>query len=99
MKKITLATIKSFIRKNEGKLFIRCRSYFDGMTDGTSYHKNPQFIPVQKAEYYDKYNFGISGAWFVYSSNNFYSAIDEGDFVGYSIGNCCKDFDLAIKKN
>jgi len=99
MKKITLATIKSFIRKNEGKLFIRCNSYFDGMIDGTSYHENPQFVPAQKANCHDNYNLGIAGAWFVGGSRNSFAAVDEGGFIGYSVYNCCRDFDLVVKKD
>ena len=99
MKKITLATIKSFIRKNEGKLFIRCNSYFDGMIDGTSYHENPQFVPVVKDERNNDYNLGISGAWFVGGSRNYFTAVDEGGFIGYSVHNCCRDFELVVKKD
>lgn len=36
-KKITKSTFKSFIRKNDGKLFIQCVSSFDGMTDCVEY--------------------------------------------------------------
>jgi hypothetical protein len=34
MKKITAATIKSFIRKNEANAFLRVKSKFDGMIAG-----------------------------------------------------------------
>ena len=33
MTKATIATLKSFIKKNQGKLYIKKKSSFDGMTD------------------------------------------------------------------
>ena len=50
MSKITLSTFKSFIRKNEGKLFIKCKSSFDGMTDCVEQNSNATFRPIQKLE-------------------------------------------------
>jgi hypothetical protein len=37
VKKITKSTFKSFLKKNEGKLFIQAVSDFNGMTDGVEY--------------------------------------------------------------
>lgn len=50
MKKITKATFKSFIKKNEGNLFIQTKSYFDGSIDGTEFIKKEdrKFIVLNK---------------------------------------------------
>jgi len=49
-KRITLATFKSFMKKNEGKLFIQCISSFDGMTDCVEYAPKSArvFKPIEK---------------------------------------------------
>lgn len=51
MKKITKATFKSFLKKNEGKLFIQTKASFDGMSDCVEYipSKQCRFTPLQKA--------------------------------------------------
>lgn len=48
--KTTKATFKSFVRKNEGKLFIKCTSSFDGMTDCVEQNHNTAYRPLVKAE-------------------------------------------------
>lgn len=39
-KKATMATIKSFVKKNRENLLINVKSSFDGMIDGLSYINN-----------------------------------------------------------
>ena len=48
MSKITKATFKSFLRKNEGRLFIKCKSSFDGMTDSVETSRNQAYRPLVK---------------------------------------------------
>ncbi len=50
MKKITKATFKSFIKKNEGKLFFQRMSNFDGMTDCVEFTPSSErkFIELKK---------------------------------------------------
>lgn len=50
MKKITKATFKSFVKKNEGKAFIQFVGSFDGMSDCVEYTPAAQrkFVPLQK---------------------------------------------------
>lgn len=50
MKKITKSTFKSFIKKNEGKLYIQTKSDFDGMSDCVEFIPSNQrkFMPLQK---------------------------------------------------
>lgn len=96
MSKITMATIKSFIRKNEGKLLIRCLSDFDGMTDCVQPHSGPrEFHPAQPGEHSN--SLGVQGAWFVGGSRNNLSPLNENGFIGFHVYNCCGSFDLAIR--
>jgi hypothetical protein len=45
MKKTTKATFKSFLKKNEGNLFIQCAGSFDGMSDCV------EFVPANKRKF------------------------------------------------
>lgn len=96
-KRITLATIKSFIRKNPGRLFIKVRSRFDGMSDGLEWNKSAEFVPAADGGSY-RNTLGIAGAWFVGSSRDYFEAYDDGEFTGYKVANCCGYFTLAIRK-
>lgn len=97
MKKITLATLKKFIRENEGKLKIKINSNFDGMSDMVvSVQDN--FRDVQKTEKFEKNTLGISGLWLVGSSRDSITKYDNEEFEGFSIYNCCGSQILAISK-
>lgn len=95
--KVTLATIKSFIRKNRSSLFISCKSSFDGMTDCVESCPNPEFVPAQDCDY-TKYTLGIKGAWFVGGSRNYFKIFETNELTGYTINNCCGSFVLAVYK-
>ena len=103
-KKITLATIKSFIRKNRERLFIKVGSRFDGMTDCVQDCEG-DWNPIEderKTERSElRLNFdntqGIRYAWFVGSSRDYFKDYKEGNYVGYEIYNCCGNFILAIE--
>lgn len=98
MKKITMATIKSFIRKNEGRLFIRTKSSFDGMTDCVQECRDRDFSPALQSDLNQPgYTHGIAGAWFVGESRDYLSPISEDGFTGFHVYNCCGSFDLAIR--
>lgn len=97
MKKITLATIKSFIAKNP-ELFIRVNSKFDGMIDCVATNPNAAFNPALPAERPCDNNLGIQGAWFVLSSRDWFQPFETETLKGYEISNCCGSFALAIKK-
>jgi len=97
-KKITLATIKSFIRKNKEHLHIDCKSSFDGMVDCVMPCKGHGF---EKATMVDKghaHNLGIDGAWFVGQSRDSFSNVVSDDYEGFYISNCCGSFSIAIPK-
>jgi hypothetical protein len=98
-KKITLASVKSFIRKNEGKLFINVKSSFDGMTDGCE-SRHDGFVKAEKDIHHPEQTLGIKGAWFVGSSRDYFTPFDNigGDMTGIEVYNSCGNFILAVYK-
>lgn len=105
-KKITLTTVKSFIRKNRAELHIAVLSQFDGMIDCVSACKDQSFKPIVapptksgpfKVEGPD-HQLGISGAWFVFQSRDYFTAYDENGFRGIEVSNSCGRFVLAVKR-
>jgi len=101
-KKITLSTVKSFIKKNRENLYINVKSSFDGMTDGVEQLRNG-FVKAQadktiskSSDYYDRTQ-GIKGAWFVGSSRDYFTSYNENYLTGIEVSNCCGTFILAIK--
>jgi hypothetical protein len=105
-KKITLATVKSFVKANRDRLFINVESSFDGMYD-MCMSKDGGFNPVEAASFegspfYIKdmqdTTLGIKGAWFVRQSSDYFRHYDENGFEGIAVSNSCGAFILAIKK-
>ena len=97
MAKITKATIKSFIRKNKDKIYIKVRSKFDGMYD-CCMEVNNGFHKATASDRNEQYTLGIEGAWFVGQSRDYFNSFDNDDFTGYEIFNSCGAFYLAIRK-
>ena len=95
MKKITKATIKSFINKNE--IYLKRLSKFDGMTDGCEPYYDQSINKAERVEP-TKYNLGIKGAWFVGSSRNYFNAYEENGYTGYEVYNSCGTFYLLTPK-
>lgn len=101
MKKITLTTIKSFIKHNKGYLHISHRNHFDGAVDCVTESNNKDF---RQAQYLmeggtdnDKnYRLNVSGAWFVGDSRDYFTVYSKNGFNGYGVSNCCGSFILAI---
>lgn len=97
-KKITLASVKSFVRKNNGNLFINVRSSFDGMTDCCE-SRNEGFGKAVIDTDHPSHTLGIKGAWFVGDSRDYLYQYDDGKFSGIRISNSCGDFILATQKS
>lgn len=99
-KKITLATLKSFVRKNSDKLHINLRSKFDGMTDSVQQVGN-QFCPVtiNPEDVNASHTLGIPGAWIVGSSRDWFKPYEDETFTGIDVSNSCGNFIVAIKKS
>jgi len=98
-KKITLATLKSFAKRNQENIFTKELSSFDGMTDGVEYNPNANWskteINPEKSNYYKT---GIQGVYTVGSSRDYFSLYEDEKFTGIRIYNCCGTSILAIKK-
>jgi hypothetical protein len=98
-KKITITTVKSFIKANCDKLYINVTSSFDGMTDMCeSQHEGFKKVTTFTADHRE-YSKGIAGAWFVGDSRDYLSFYSENGFEGIKVSNCCGRFILAIKTN
>lgn len=99
MSRITLSTVKSFIRKNPN-LYINNQADFDGMQDCVVYNQDSKFRKTQKPEegYDHKNKLGIAGAWFVFGSRDYFTEYEDSQLKGYEIYNCCGKFILATKR-
>lgn len=99
MAKVTLSTIKAFVRKNEGRLHIKEKSRFDGMVDCVMPTGDGAFHPALKDERgFTDNTMDIQGAWFVKGSRDWFTPYEDEKFVGYDISNCCGSFTLAVPK-
>lgn len=98
-RKITKATFKSFIRKNEAKLLVKVRAAFDGMTDGLEFTKVAEFIPARKLCGRDvcENNCGLAGVWIV-GSRNWFEHYETETHIGIAVSNSCAYFTVAIEK-
>lgn len=96
-KKITLATLKAFVRKNRANLLIDTISDFDGMVDGVRECANRSFIPVVDAEVNHPNNLGIQGVWCVLRGNDYFSAFERDGVRGIHVYNSCGSFDIGVK--
>lgn len=110
-KKITAATVKSFIRKNRAQLLINVESSFDGMVDGVRDTGCREFHPVVARDYWDsdagryvevsqdcKNTLGICGVWLVGGSRNSFSRFETESLQGYRVYNCCGAWTVAVAK-
>jgi hypothetical protein len=99
MKKPTLATLKAFIRKNEGRLFINQKSSFDGMVDCVMPTGTGAFIPAKPSGGDpDRYTLGIAGVWCVFGSRDYFSPYEDSSYIGLEVYNSCGEFIVAIQK-
>ena len=97
MKKVTLATVKSFVRKNSENLHIKFQSSFNGMTDCVEQNDDPKFIKARFGADNEERTLGIHGAWFVGSSRDYFRPIYDGEkLTAIKVSNCCGSFTLAI---
>lgn len=99
MSKPTLATLKSFFRKNEGKLFIAVKSDFDGMVDCVM-PCSGKFKPATKSERVHQISndLGYNGVWLVGSSRDHIKPYYDDDLIGYEVYNCCGSWIVAVSK-
>ena len=96
MKKITLAGLKSFIRKNKDNLYIKVKSDFDGMVDGiVEVDMDWKKVEAEKIDFTDKNTMGICGAWLVGESRDRIQITDDGETI--TVGNCCGSWEICRK--
>lgn len=100
--KITLATIKSFLRKNEGSLFVSYDGYFDGMTDCYQPSLDKSIKPLEGS--FDKDNkstLGFPALWFVGGSRDKFAPkeieFNGVKYTGFEVYNCCASFTILVK--
>jgi hypothetical protein len=98
MKKITRATLKSFINKNRDRLLVRQDSTFDGMDDCIRTVKDRAFQPIKPADH-QKNTLGIQGVWLVGDSRDYFEAFNADGLEGIRTFNCCGSFVVAVPVN
>jgi hypothetical protein len=101
-KRITLATIKSFVRKNRANLRISTISAFDGMEDGVRQCEDQGFLPALESDVprgNRDNTMGIRGAWFVLNSRDDFYPYSLHGLVGYTVSNCCGMFCIAVPED
>lgn len=97
MSKPTVATLKSFIRKNRENLLVKCKGDFDAMIDGISYNKGAEFAPAKPSDQTFSNNLGISGVWLVGRSRDYLTPFEGEGFKGFKVSNCCGSFEVAVR--
>lgn len=95
--KVTIATLKSFIRKNKGKIYANFHISFDGMTDGLESIHNG-WNPAQETIGHNKHTLGIRGVWVVGRSKDYCTKYSDDKFDGIEVSNSCGNFTLGVKK-
>jgi hypothetical protein len=108
-KKITVATVKSFIKKNLSALMVRVKSSFDGMQDMVTENECSGFSPAQCRDYYcnetfkyvpvsadNKHSMGIMGVWF--TGRDRCHAFETDTHRGFEVYNCCGNWFVAVAK-
>jgi len=100
-KKVTLATVKSFMKKNLPSLFVKECSNFDGMQDCVTNIHGAAFAPARPAhsEYLRNdvnHTFGLANVYFVGGGGDYFRPYNEKGFAGYEVSNCCGNFIVAI---
>lgn len=97
MKKITKATFKSFLRKNEDRLFISVNSTFDGMTDGLEFFKFA-IKPIEHIQESPENDCGYKGVWLVDNCRNYFTPFENKEYKGITVTNCCGRFTVMTFK-
>lgn len=100
MKRITLATLKGFIRRHRADLLIKNNSDFDAMTDCVQGNPGAAWRQASDAakSFATDNNLGISGVWLVLQSRDYYQEYDKDGKEGIEVTNCCGNFIVAIQK-
>ena len=98
-KKITLSTLKSFAKRNKDKIYSKCKSSFNGMTDGVeSVNGKWEKSTITEPNERQYYKTGISGIYTVGSSRDYFTIYEDATMFGIEVYNSCGTTILAIEK-
>ena len=97
-KKITLASLKSFAKRNEDKLFFKEKSGFSSMSDMVEQNSNPEWHKSKVSLDKVYYRTGIDGIYTVGSSRDYFEIYQDDDYYGIEVYNSCGSSILAIRK-
>lgn len=99
MNKPTLATLKSFIKREfkNGNLYSMVKSSFDGMVDCVT-PVNSDWKKAADLDLTKPNTLGISGLWLVGSSRDHITDYADSDFIGYQVSNSCGVSIVAMKR-
>ena len=96
-KKITLATVKSFAKRNAEFLYVKNISDFDGMVDGVRQNEGATFrIPEGQLDLTNSHTWGI-GCWFVLGGRDWFSPYNQDGWNGLEVSNYCGNFVIAVR--
>ena len=95
-RKATIATVKSFIKKNRAALLVRVGSRFDPMTDCVQSASGATFAPASDSIHPCENNAGVSGVWFVGRSRDYVQRFQSGAIIGFEVSNSCGHWVVAV---
>ncbi len=99
-KKVTRASIKSFIKKNRKSLYIKVKGRFDGMVDCVVSDTESEFIQAGQVESGLQYenNLGVMGLWLVGRGRDYFDIYEDDGYTGIEYLNSCGSGIVVIKK-
>lgn len=100
-KKITLATVKAFIKANLKDLHLQTLSRFDGMTDCVERNREAAIRPANTEKFNpaDESQMGVPGMWFVRDSRDYFTVINTPEWTGFEVYNCCGNWQVLVPAN
>lgn len=97
-KKITMATLKSFAKRNGDSLYFQELRSFSGMTDCVEENEDRRWIKTEITDKTNYYRTGIQGVYTVGSSRDYFKFYEDERYIGIYVYNCCGSWILATKK-
>jgi len=98
MNKVTLATLKSFIRNNKENILVKVESNFDGMSDMVEYNSGAKWQLAKETDHCVEHTHGITGVWTVNGSRDYFSVYEDEQLYGIHCSNACGSWTIAIEK-
>ena len=101
-KKITRATIKSFVKKGieDKNLYIKIKSNFNGMSDMVEETKD-NFSKAEITDWSERCEnntLKVLGIWLVGQNRDYFEKYEDDNYIGYEVCNCCGSFIITNKK-